>query len=299
MREHEVWFLTSWPQLYTDLGPALHLLPLHSPIPWMAKNELRCAGLYGSTDPPAGARTVLCAYPFADAQKTSVLAAMAKRCGVAVGDFRLPIAPAWRHKAAAVLYDLQPDKPLLITRPLLTITGRRAPRSAQAKVARNPDAEAYAELFDGIRERFFVISIADAMPGQERVAVPLAADVEFHNGELDFETVAALTARADLVYCSPCFLTVLAQAVGTPQVCVFGGFEGANSFAAGARYSPWLPIEPVRPCRWSYACTHDKTVDVVAAAANIELFIHENHANTAHARHVEEPAGTAATRAAA
>jgi ADP-heptose:LPS heptosyltransferase len=221
---------------------------------------------------------------------------MAKQCGVAVGDFRLPIAPDWASKADALIEEWKPDRPLLITRPLLTIDERRSPRSAQAKVARNPDPTAYAELFAGIRERYFVVSIADAMPGHERIVAPLAADVELHRGELDFETVAALTARAALAYCSPCFLTVLAQAVETPLVCVFGGFEGANSFAPGGRFSPWLPIESTHACRcWNYACRHSKAIDVVAAAAQIDRFIRDHDADTVNPQYPQKP--TQAARA--
>jgi ADP-heptose:LPS heptosyltransferase len=229
-----------------------------------------------------------------------VLAAMSKRCGVALGDFRLPIAPAWRRKADALIASLRPDRPLLITRPLLTVIDRRNWGSAKAKLARNPDPTAYAALLAGIRERYFVISLADAMPARERVLLPIDADAEFHHGELDLETVAALTARAALVYCSPCFLTVLAQAVETPLICVFGGFEGANSFAAGARYSPWLPIEPEHACAcWDWSCRHDKTIDVTAAAARIEHFIRDHDADPAHAQHAQGSAGAAHARAAA
>ena len=57
MRSHEVWFKTSWPQRFWDM-PQLHTLPLKSPIPWMAKNEVRTAALYGRTQPPPGTRTI-------------------------------------------------------------------------------------------------------------------------------------------------------------------------------------------------------------------------------------------------
>lgn len=296
MRDHEVWFKTSFPQLYWDLVPAIHLLPLHSPISWMAKNELRCAALYGTDEPPAGARVVRCAYPWPDARRTSVLEAMAKYCGVPVGDFRLPIAHAWKRSADRLLARLKPTRPLLVTRPLLAIDDQRNPRSARAKLARNPEFDAYAELFARLRERYFVVSIADTQPGVEWPIGPrLAADAEFHHGEVDIETLAALTARASLVYCSPCFLTVLAQAVDTPLICVFGGFEGANSFAAGP--ARWLPIEPRHACRcWTWNCRHNKTIDVAAAAARIEHFIDAETADAAHAR---EPLEAAGARAAA
>jgi len=298
MRDNEVWLYTSWPQLYWDM-PALHLLPLGSPIPWMKANERRCAGLYSTLTPPRRTRAIRCTYQ-RDARTSSVLGAMAKSCGVPVGDFRLPIHSAWQEKADALIESLQPDLPLLITRPLLSITDRRNPRSGQAKLARNPDPDAYAELLAGIRASYFVVSIADAIPGHEQVQKAIDADAEFHHGELDFETVAALTARAALVYCSPCFLTVLAQAVGTPLVCVFGGFEGANSFAPGGRYSPWLPIEPTHACRcWNFACKHDKSIDVATAAAQIDAFILDNEdAGFAYAAHAQQSAQPADARAA-
>ena len=96
--------------------------------------------------------------------------------------------------------------------------------------------------------------------------------------------MVALTARAELVFSSPCFLTVLAQAVSAPLICIFGGFEGKESFSAGARYSPWLPIEPINPCAcWSPACSHDKTIDLPMAHARIAQFIAEHHnGNPAH-----------------
>jgi hypothetical protein len=290
MARHEVWLMTSWPQMYWDLVPELHLQPLGSPIPWMAKNEVARSGLYSTARPPAEAQVIHCAYPWPDAKRSSVLGAMSKRCGVGLGDFRLPIAPAWNRFADDLLEAIDPDRPLLITRPLLTVFERNSWGTSKAKQARNPDPAAYAELFAGIRERYFVISIADAIPKREQVVLPIAADREYHHGELELETLAALTARASLVYCSPCFLTVLAQAVQTPLVCVFGGFEGANSFAPGARYSPWLPIEPDNACVcWDWNCRHDKTIDTVAAAREIEHFIRNYCADTAYPKHARQP----------
>ena len=58
MRHNEVWLKTSWPQIFWDMERELHLLPLKSPIAWMAKNEVRTAALYGRTQPPPGTRTI-------------------------------------------------------------------------------------------------------------------------------------------------------------------------------------------------------------------------------------------------
>ncbi len=282
MRHNEVWFKTSWPQIFWDMERELHLLPLKSPIGWMAKNEARSVALYGRTQPPLGARVVNNGYlsqmPKGITAFGSVLGTMANVCGVQeVGDFRMPIAPAWSAKADAVIDRLKPTKPLMIYRPPIAISEANR-LSAQAKVARNPDLDTYHALVSRIRDQYFVVSLADLMQGVERLIGPqIAADAELHHGELDFETMAALMAKADLVFCSPCFMTVLAQAVSAPMICVFGGFESKESFSAGGRYSPWLPIEPVRPCAcWDPACKHDKTIDVPAAHARIAQFIAEH-----------------------
>jgi ADP-heptose:LPS heptosyltransferase len=253
-------------------------LPLKSPIGWMAKNEIRTAALYGKTQPPPGVRALTNGYlhrmPRGIAVHGSVLGTMANVCGVPVGDFRMPIAPEWREKADALLARLNPSKPLMVYRPTVAIWEANR-LSSLAKVARNPDLNAYHALVSAIRDRFFVVSLADLNQGVEWVVGPqIQPDAEFHHGELDFETMAALTERADLVFTSPCFMTVLAQAVSTPMICVFGGFEGKDSFSAGARYSPWLPIEPINPCVcWQYTCTHDKTIDLPLAHERIETFL--------------------------
>ena len=284
MRGHDLWLKTSWPQLFWDL-PELHLVPLKSPIPWMARNEIRTAALYGRTVAPPGSKVVSNGYlsRMRPGNRVSVLQTMADVCGVPLGagDFRLPVAPQWRAKAEAVLTD---GRPLMIYRPLVAISEVNR-ESARAKIARNPDFEAYHALFSAIRDQYFVVSIADTTQVSEcLIGPPIKADAEFHHGELDIETIIALTASAALVFTSPCFMTVLAQAVSTPLICIFGGFEGKESFSAGARYSPWLPIEPINPCAcWSPACSHDKTIDVPVAHARIAQFIAEHHnGNSAH-----------------
>src|SRR5450830_1035640 len=81
MRTNEVWFKTSWPQIFWDMERQLHLLPLQSPIGWMAKNELRTAALYGRTQPPPNTRAITNGYlslmPKGIATYGSVLGVMA------------------------------------------------------------------------------------------------------------------------------------------------------------------------------------------------------------------------------
>ena len=298
MRSNELWLKTSWPQFFWDMVPELHLLPLQSSIGWMAKNELRTAALYGHTQPPPGARLISNGYlsrmPRGISEHGSVLGTMASVCGVAeVGDFRMPIAPEWQAKADAVLMELGDGRPLMVYRPPVAISEANRV-SAQAKIARNPDLVASHALLCAIRERYFVISLADMTAVSERlIGPPFKADAEFHHGEIEIETIAAITAKAKLAFASPGFMTVLAQAVGTPLICTFGGFEDSRSFSAGARYSPTLAIEPVTPCCcWSPACAHDKTIDVPSAIERIEHFIAEHHANPTDTEKTRVPLAT-------
>jgi hypothetical protein len=276
-RDNDVWVRTSWPQIYWDM-PQLKLLPAESKTPWMVRNERNNAGHYCHERLPAGARRILNGYlsvmPDGIKQYGSVLGTMAHICEVPpVDDFRMPIKPEWYVKAHELLRKHAPSKPLLIYRPPMTVLNWRR-KLITAKVARNPELADNFELISSIREKFFVISLANCTGFEELAGPRLKADLEFHRGELSFETMAALTSMAALVFCSPGFACVLAQAVGTPSICVFGGFEGKESFSVGAQYAPWLPIEPINPCAcWSHGCEHDKKIDVGSAKKKIDAFI--------------------------
>jgi hypothetical protein len=295
MRENEVWLATSWPQLFWDM-PELHLVPLKSPIAWMAKNEARCAALYDNRPLKPGAVAMTNGYlsmmPKGIAMYGSVLGTMAAWCKITLtsDDFRMPIAPEWAAKADAVLMELGDGRPLMIYRPPVALSEANR-GSTQAKIARNPDLAASHALLSAIRDQYFVISLADMAAWTEHLIGPsFKADAEFHHGELDVETIAAITAKADLVFASPGFMTVLAQAVSTPLICIFGGFEGKESFSAGGKFSPWLPIEPIHPCScWQHTCTHDKTIEVPSAIERIKHFIAEHHANPADTEKTREP----------
>src|SRR4029077_4927845 len=103
-----------------------------------------------------------------------------------------------------------------------------------------------------------------------------------HKGEMDIEAVAGLVAGAALTFCSPGFAVPLSQAVGTPVIAVFGGFECSRSFSYGHRFAPTLGIDPVNPCQ-CFSHTHqcDKRIDLSAAHADIEEFIADNVAECA------------------
>jgi ADP-heptose:LPS heptosyltransferase len=266
MRSQEVWLETPWPSVYHDLvGPRLHLVCKGSSLRTQAKNAVREAASFDSGSVPANARVLQVSYsPATVRQQRGVLAAMSARCRVPMGDFRLPVPAGWSHGL-----ELPDDRPVLVVRPLVER------KEWSGCPARNPQVNVYVELLQAIRERFFVVSVADLQPGAEWLAQPdIGADITLHAGELDFRGLAALWFDADMVYTAPGFGLVLAQAVGTPVVGVFGGYEAAYSFSAGARFTPTLAVEPATPCdcfKHTHRC--DKRIDKAASEKRLLEFI--------------------------
>lgn len=196
----------------------------------------------------------------------TIYGAMCERCRVAKGEFRMALKPEWVAAAEAVLRDIAPRKPLMIYRPLVRNHGRRSVTS------RNPDHAAYVAVYAAIRERYHVVSVATDGAGESIVHAD-AVDTVFHRGELPVTTLCALMARAALVYTNPGMALVVAAALGTPVIGVFGGYEDAHNYRDTVVYGPSLLLEPVRPCRCmsdSHAC--DKRMDVEAAARRAQDF---------------------------
>lgn len=281
MQTKTVWLETPFPTIYHDLrGPRLRIINKASALRTQAKNQTRQAALYDRTRPPPGAPTMQVHYRPDDVRsKGSVLAAMLHGAGAghADPDFRMPVPAEWHAKAEAWISRWKPKRPILFYRPLI-----ERPEWSGCS-ARNPDYVAYRALVDQVRDRYFLVSVADLVPKTEwMVGVPVIADATCHRGELDFETLAALVARSALAYSSPGFAIVLAQAVGTPSVCVFGGYEDGTSFSLGARLTPHLAIEPIHPCpcfQHHHPCR--KQIDLATATTALDRFCNDTAARPA------------------
>lgn len=276
MTSHEVWLESSWVSVYHDLI-ADGLKVIHKPtrLRTQAKNAAREARLFSRSQPPRGVKAISVNYPPDAVRRTgSVMSAMCAVTGtdVATADFRLPIPMVWLAQAAAWIDQWNPDRPILLYRPLVD-----RPADWGGCAARNPDHAAYAELFRSIRDRFFVVSIADLVPGKEWiVGERIDADAKCHAGELEFETLAALTSVSAMVFCSPGFAGVLAQAVGTPVAMTFGGYERSAFFFEGAKSAPVLGIDPVEPCDcFSHHHACKKSIDIEQAKSRLEIFASE------------------------
>ena len=185
-------------------------------------------------------------------------------------DMSLPIPEMWAADADALITGWHTTKPILLYRPLVVRPEWRG------SGIRNANVDQYAELIAMIRDCFFVVSIADLEPNREWIVGPrLIADASFHHGELPFDTLAAIMARAALVYTSSGFPAVLGPAVGTPTISIQGGFEPARWHADGARWAPYLGIDTMDPCVCSGACNKvcSKLIDMPPARAAVAEFV--------------------------
>lgn len=266
---------TPWPSIYHDLvGPRLSLRRPYTSLRTQSKNSERECGLYSQLM-PMGCEQLRVWYDPADIRTCgSVLAAMLLHHEVNAGtaDFRLPVPSLWEVRVNQLLAEWQPQKPIMFYRPLVERT------EWGGCAARNPDPVAYSALYHTIRENFFVVSIADLVPGVEWLSgIPVLADVELHYGELNFEDLAVLAKASSLVFASPGFAVILAQSVGTPVVCVFGGYENSSSFSAGAKFAPYLGIDPIKPCscfKHDHHC--QKGIDLAVAIPRLVRFTEDN-----------------------
>jgi hypothetical protein len=279
LKEHDrVWLKTPWPSLYWDF-PKVRCRFFRSTLRTQAFNEQREAHLFSTDDPTDDlvSHNIRLWYTPDDVREHgSIIKAMVANAGYAPGasiDFSFPIDPAVDRVAMTLLARINPKgKPVLIYRPLVERTEWRNGRQ------RNPDFDAYYDLLMTIRDRcdFHVVSIADLVPGVEWLSGhPIAADNEFHYGQLHIHLMAAMFARATLVYSAIGFAGLLAQAVGTPLVVVAGGREDCRShYEPGTTRAPVLGIDPIKSCRcYDPAHTCDKRIDLVAARVKLEGFI--------------------------
>lgn len=292
----EVWLESSSVAIYWDLirDYGLKVINKDSPLRTQKKNAVREISTFYKGDPaleikgPRIDKQIW--YRAKDVKHLgSVLGALCESLGVPLSlgqDFRLPINPSWKRKfdGRNLLQGNVQGKPVLVYRPLVTRM-----KEWGGCNARNPDAQTYANLFASIREQFYVVSIADVVPGFETICdfspspAPFRkADLELHYGQLPMDELAVLFDQAAMVYTSPGFAVPLAQAVTTPVVAVFGGYENSRSFSVGAQWTPYLGIDPINSCQCfmhSHPC--DKRIDVPNALDQLRRFA--SHVSTVNA----------------
>lgn len=288
-RDNRIALETSWPCVYHDLaGDDLRFLRKPVALRTQLKNAARESAKFAPAIPPHHpGRSIQISYNrshIAGSPSHTVLEAMFLTAGIkedyADADFRLPVPTEW-HTAfdriiggsAKYLADVclsTPPKPIMIYRPLI------ARPEWRGGSIRNANVDQYAELVAMVRDSFFVISVADLEANREWIVGPqLIPDVAFNYGELTFEAMAALFSRAAVVFTSGGFPAVLGPAVETSTICILGGYEPATWLADGAKWAPYLGINPITPCECATsACTRPctKLLDMPRARAAVAEF---------------------------
>jgi hypothetical protein len=273
---YSVWLEASWPSVFHDLvGPNLHLVGKNMPLRTCSINAARERDKLQrdiTIQLPPRTPVLKMMYQGRQVGDGPILKAMFDVAGVghryAEADYRLPVPQEW--------YGLLPDclkfhdKPLLVYRPL---TARPEGRGGSL---RNANVDDYAEVFAAIRDDYTVVSLSFLDPKEEWIVGPrLRADFTFNHGELVFEQIAALFSRAAMVYTSSGMGAVLAPAVGTPCISIQGGYEPASWHQDGAKFAPFLGINPIKPCICaSSSCSRNckKNLDTPAAIAAVREF---------------------------
>lgn len=275
MQDHDVTLRTFYAGMYHDLvaqGLKLDIVPDGARIRESTRVRSNTARRGNVRQITYNRTTIL--------QHGSILAAMFASAHVPMPekpDFSLPVLPEWRAAARRLIGDLNRVKvrgkgqhlPICVYRPIVLNNAWRAP-------ARAPDPRAYADLFAEIRERYFVVSVANLGEAGEAVVGPRQeVDLPLERGEALFESLAGMFAEAQLVFGCPGYVPVLAQAVGAANIIVYGGNESFRTTnSVGRHLAPTLAIEPVKPCEChqrEHDC--DKTIHMPTASTAIAEFL--------------------------
>lgn len=294
-REHDpIWLITCHYNLYWDfIEKGLQIKLKETRFRVQADTIARERHLYSGLSPPT-TKAVFRNISYSAAAKRcgSILGAMFQAVAVSMPerpDFSLPLKPEWLEFARAIIAKWDTGgKPILLYRPLIVR------REWHPTDRRNPDHLAYAQLYNSIRDRFFVVSISNLKPGQEWIVGPPAhVDLEMHDGALSFEHLAALFAEADLVFAASGFAPVLAEAVGTKSITVYGGRESSRTVQSRGFYAPHLSIDPDEPCDChvdNHACK--KHISIEPALERLRDFV-ERYFDFRNDLHRQRPQATA------
>lgn len=278
---HNVTLESSWHSLYHDLlDEDFRVCGRTVNLRTQQKNAQREAHLFAPTPPHHHVPGVsVIRYVTSTINQTTsgtITEAMLRSIGLGQhfmrADFRLPLKDEWLAEADRIMGEWPTGgKPVMIYRPLLA-----RPEWMGSQV-RNANTAQYQEMAEMLHEKYFIVSVADLEPTKEWIVGPeFAADMKYHGGEFVFEILAAIFQRADLIFTSGGFAAILGPAVETPTISMLGGYEPASWCADGAKFSPYLVIEPISPCNCgSSGCNKkcSKVIDMPTAKARVADFV--------------------------
>jgi hypothetical protein len=282
MQKHDVALETSWPAMYHDLiASGLKVTRRPVALRTQTKNAMRDSESAAYSPRHAltrsGMRISYHGQQVLATPSRTILEVMCNVTGTsfADADYRLPVPEVWhQYLNTRFVPKSASEKPWMLYRPLV------ARPEWRGSMARNADADAYHELFNSIRDRYFVVSVADLEPGKEWIVGPDAkAELSFHAGELVFEAIAALAKQSALVFTSSGFAAILGPAVETPTISIIGGYESIGCHNSGSKFAPYLALGPANGCTcWTSQCarTCNKAMDMDAARRAVTEFAGEH-----------------------
>lgn len=199
-----VYLETPWPELYADL-PGVRCVRPQTRLRTQRKNIERRKKW---AIPPRGLKAVSVGYDGA-----GIYAGMQRSLRVAPGPLDLPD-----------LGQSPLEGPYIVVRPVTVRAEWRAD-------ARNPRPEYVAAAAAELRRRGYrVVSVADLEQGQEWALDPLpAADIRFHQGELNAMQLLALVRGATAVVGGIGWIVPASIAAAVPAWIVCGGQGGYNA----------------------------------------------------------------------
>lgn len=212
----DVWLKTPWPQLYSDIGPKLHLL---SPgeIPWRTQNKnMRKIDFKWETAPTKGfkwTKSVILKYGVEDLKEMSILQTFEQELPLhGPLQFDLPPAKPLNEKIQ------HGGKPIAVVRPNTV----RAEWKTPARGSKGPYVAYCAkQLFNA---GYHVVSVADLQAGVEWIdgEEPMAHQ-KFHQGELLCDDLMSLIQHASVVVGGVGWIVPATIAAKTPLFIIFGG----------------------------------------------------------------------------
>jgi hypothetical protein len=207
---HNLYLRTPWPELFSDV-PRVRFVGYTERLRTQAKNMRRNRRLYYWPQPHS-IPTVKARYGISNPYR-----------GI-IPDFEAVFGVAFNPN----FFDLpnlgqcpiQADKPIAVVRPVTV-------RNEWANPARNCKPEYITEAIRILRERFYVVTVADVVENGEWFdGTAPEADASFHRGELHVSQLLSLVRHAAVVVGSVGWIAPAAVALKRPLVLIAGG-QGA------------------------------------------------------------------------
>lgn len=205
--KERVYLYTTWPQLYSDL-PNIKPVKPNTNLRTQLKNVSMIPQSIWNVAPKLP--QIKISYTSNDLKNGSILRSMSKKTGTNPKIFDIP-----------KFRDFGIQKPYAVIRPVTV-------RSEWYNISRSPENEyilSSAELLK--KAGYTVVSVADICKEEWCLGLP-NADINFNNGELNFEQLMGVIQHADVVVGGVGWIVPVCSASLVNLVCILGGLGAHN-----------------------------------------------------------------------